>query len=228
MNIGNDIDNGIKICGLFRDYIKHEDDLVNHRLTWLLTIHGFLYATCGFTLQARPEVAQRVASDFLKYATTVCPNLDQMTSKACIDVQRHYFSIDSLGYTSIELDLFLFMLALVGIAISFFGLRSIRAAVDSSVSLRRIFSEQYEFNPQGLNGAYNPRIFGAGDLFIVGDSSTSCIVPSIAGGGSAYAEEGGFTAPNVIPWILIAGWIIALFSGLIYLSTQYYIWRVLF
>lgn len=30
-----------------RDYVQHEDDLINSRLTWSLTIHGFLFATLG-------------------------------------------------------------------------------------------------------------------------------------------------------------------------------------
>ena len=30
-----------------RSYLEHEDDLINSRLTWSLTIHGFLFATFG-------------------------------------------------------------------------------------------------------------------------------------------------------------------------------------
>jgi hypothetical protein len=32
---------------IFRDYIKHEDDLINQRSTWHLLIQGFLFATLG-------------------------------------------------------------------------------------------------------------------------------------------------------------------------------------
>jgi hypothetical protein len=32
---------------IYRDYMKHEDDLLNHRTTWLLVIQGFLFATLG-------------------------------------------------------------------------------------------------------------------------------------------------------------------------------------
>jgi hypothetical protein len=31
-----------------RDLIKHENDLINHRLTWFITIQGLLYASLGF------------------------------------------------------------------------------------------------------------------------------------------------------------------------------------
>ena len=32
---------------IYRDYMKHEDDLLNQRTTWLLVIQGFLFATLG-------------------------------------------------------------------------------------------------------------------------------------------------------------------------------------
>jgi hypothetical protein len=53
--------NDIPIYELFRDYVKHQDSLINNRLSWLLTIHGFLYATYGFTIQKKLEVAQHIA-----------------------------------------------------------------------------------------------------------------------------------------------------------------------
>jgi hypothetical protein len=33
-----------------RSYVEHEDELVNSRLTWSFTIHGFLFAVYGFLL----------------------------------------------------------------------------------------------------------------------------------------------------------------------------------
>lgn len=34
--------------GVRRDLIKHENDLMNHRLTWFITIQGLLFAALGF------------------------------------------------------------------------------------------------------------------------------------------------------------------------------------
>ena len=34
----------------FRDYLEHEDNLINSRLTWSLTVHGFLFASYGILL----------------------------------------------------------------------------------------------------------------------------------------------------------------------------------
>lgn len=40
----------LSLYGTFRDYLEHEDSLINSRLTWSLTIHGFLFASYGILL----------------------------------------------------------------------------------------------------------------------------------------------------------------------------------
>jgi hypothetical protein len=40
---------------VFRDYVQHEDDLINHRSTWHHTIQGLLFASLGFTLQGKSD-----------------------------------------------------------------------------------------------------------------------------------------------------------------------------
>src|SRR5580658_5975181 len=41
----------IELYSVFRDYLKHEDDLINNRLNWNFTIQGFLFTAYTFTLQ---------------------------------------------------------------------------------------------------------------------------------------------------------------------------------
>jgi hypothetical protein len=41
---------------LFRDYVEHEDSLIDHRLLWNINIQGFLFATYGFSVQKLAEV----------------------------------------------------------------------------------------------------------------------------------------------------------------------------
>src|SRR5580658_9768416 len=36
---------------LFRDYIEHEDSLINQRLLWNINIQGFLFAAYGLSVQ---------------------------------------------------------------------------------------------------------------------------------------------------------------------------------
>jgi hypothetical protein len=35
-------------AAIIRSMIAHEDDLTNQRMTWLVTLHGFLFAALGF------------------------------------------------------------------------------------------------------------------------------------------------------------------------------------
>jgi hypothetical protein len=41
----------LAIYNAYRDYLKHEDELINRRLSWNLTLQGFLFAVYGVTLQ---------------------------------------------------------------------------------------------------------------------------------------------------------------------------------
>jgi hypothetical protein len=57
--------------GQIRDYIEHEDGLINSRLTWSLTVHAFLFAGFGV-------LAQRVTDAYVQAATL--PAVIQATS----------------------------------------------------------------------------------------------------------------------------------------------------
>ena len=35
-------------AAIIRSMVVHEDDVTNHRMTWLVTLHGFLFAALGF------------------------------------------------------------------------------------------------------------------------------------------------------------------------------------
>ena len=40
---------------IFRDYMQHEDNLINQRVSWNSTIQGFLFATYGLSQQKLPD-----------------------------------------------------------------------------------------------------------------------------------------------------------------------------
>lgn len=57
--------------GQIREYIQHEDDLINSRLTWSLTVHAFLFAAFGVLAQRVTEVyLQAAALPAVKQATS--------------------------------------------------------------------------------------------------------------------------------------------------------------
>ena len=48
---------------IFRNYVDHEDDLINNRLLWNINIQGFLFATYGFSLQKLAEVQMKQGTE---------------------------------------------------------------------------------------------------------------------------------------------------------------------
>ena len=46
---------GLESYKIFRDYLEHEDELLNNRVTWLLLTNAFLFAAVGFTVRVIPE-----------------------------------------------------------------------------------------------------------------------------------------------------------------------------
>lgn len=48
---------------IFRDYIEHEDALIDKRLLWNINIQGFLFATFGFSVQKLAEVQAKQGSE---------------------------------------------------------------------------------------------------------------------------------------------------------------------
>ena len=53
-------DNYERVFSIFRKYITHEDILINHRTTWLITMQSFLWGTFGFSYQKKFEVFVRL------------------------------------------------------------------------------------------------------------------------------------------------------------------------
>ena len=44
---------------IFRDYMQHEDNLINQRVSWNSTIQGFHFATYGLSQQKLPDPQTR-------------------------------------------------------------------------------------------------------------------------------------------------------------------------
>lgn len=93
----------------FRDYAKHEDGLINNRMTWIFNIHGFLYATYGFTLQKKLEI---ISSN----STTILSKYGEFHHDT-----RELWRIGNLGVAIIEIDVFLLGISVLGLFLSLFG-----------------------------------------------------------------------------------------------------------
>lgn len=122
-----------KLFELYRDYLKHEDNLVNHRLTWLVSVQSFLIATFGFSYQKKFEVI----------------------SQAILDSK-----LSALENTIFLYDWFLFFLVLIGLGTSFSAWRSVSAAVRAINRLKLGWKKIIGSQPQHY---HLPDITGGGD-----------------------------------------------------------------
>src|SRR5690242_7379942 len=94
-----------QLYAVFRDYAKHEDDLINGRLNWNFTIQGFLFTTYGLSLQKIAEVRSQLIKPGIPW-------------------------VRSMDYASAvhELRIFMIVIAIVGIFVSAFVHLSVWAA----------------------------------------------------------------------------------------------------
>jgi hypothetical protein len=101
--------------------------LANNRLSWMLTIHGFLYASYAFTIQTKLQVAQRMNSDSL----------------------THSSGVDSAFLTASiwQVDSVIFLICFVGFFISLVALRSIGAAGKANETILKVFEKQFGVQP---------------------------------------------------------------------------------
>ena len=58
-NNGNTSDS--EFYKIIRDYITHEDSLINNRLTWLLAIQGLLFTAYGLSIREATRTADLVS-----------------------------------------------------------------------------------------------------------------------------------------------------------------------
>jgi len=111
---------------IHRDYVKHEDHLINHRTTWLITVQAFLLATFGFSVQKLYEIWFNV-----------------------IRVIQSEPEIASAMSSSSGLVRFsLLALSVVGFAVAIISLLSIRAASKAIESLNRNWKKIPSSQPQ--------------------------------------------------------------------------------
>ena len=67
---------------IFRDYLQHEDDLINHRSTWHHTIQGLLFTALGVTLSKLDPTATRQAASVQRALILLLPVLGVCISLA--------------------------------------------------------------------------------------------------------------------------------------------------
>ncbi len=110
-----------------RSYTQHQDDLINQRLTWYLTLQGFMFTAFVLSLQKQIDVISGTGRD--------------------LSMNRTGSSLILLGFGVI--------LALTSVAISLTVRRSITAAVEALSCLRHTW-ESLIHDYGGIEHSYTP------------------------------------------------------------------------
>jgi hypothetical protein len=180
---------------LYRDYIKHEDELINARTSWMINIQSFLIATFGFSYQKKFEMVslfvQKMSSDGdrkfsdltlnnfknIKELENILDRLSETSPSDLAELKIHLFQNLIHRY-----DFFLEILAITGILTSFSALQSIYAA---------------QFSIDTLNIKWRN---------IVREHEFQINLPEIIGGGSQKANQYGKSLSKWLPIFFIGIW----------------------
>ena len=176
----------IETYRIFREYLQHEDELANNRLSWMLSIHGFLYASYAFTIQTKLQVAQRIN-----------PDLPTNSPGAGSAGHAGSYPVSPLIASIWQVDSVIFLICFVGFFISLVALRSIGAAGKANETTLKMFEKQFGVQPA----------FGAPVTVLV---ANKLVLPTIAGGGDHQNIPRGFLSAKWIPVFLMSGWVFSL------------------
>ena len=85
-----------------KDHVSHEETLINNRMTWMLTIQGFLFAAFALIFESKPEIK---ASELASCDQMMCVYLDVIpvlggviAFMVFLGVFAAYVSIDNLKH----------------------------------------------------------------------------------------------------------------------------------
>lgn len=132
----------LKVYAAFRGYEEHENELLNHRTGWLVTIQSVLIGTFGFSYQKYFEVMERVDARIGVGST-------KEIGKELLTVKENY-------------QFYLVGLSIVGLLIAILSYFSIITAIRAQDKVREKYIEHYgkDAIAHGL-----PSIAGGGDKF---------------------------------------------------------------
>jgi hypothetical protein len=116
------------IFDLYRHYLIHQYDLLNHRTNWFIGINAFLLTTYGFTIQKKLEVTRSIAR---------VP--------------------DGFPDALISANNFLIIISLFGAALSVLAFLLLRAAIWPIDDLHKLFNKFAEQFGEAESGAGEPR-----------------------------------------------------------------------
>jgi len=135
--------NTLAMFSTYRLYEEHENNLLNHRTTWLVTINSVIIATFGFSCQKLLEVIERIA-EFDNGEAHTKHRIKEYLEGSLDDYRK-----------------FLVALAIIGLIVSLWSTLSISAAVRAQVVLRRKW-KRFSSRPDAV---WLPDLSGGGSKY---------------------------------------------------------------
>lgn len=173
----------LELYEVYRSYVRHEDTLMNYRLTWLLTFNGILFGVFGIMLQRKIDNS----SHFVAKLTG-------------IGVPKSLFFIKMMGLEVGfgAVDLYLIGIALMGWAIAFTARRSILAARDAVDTIDSLLLRLYGRKSVRVSEKTCRKAIEIGP---------GIQLPSVSGGGRPDLVLQGGRAALAIPRVLMVAWV---------------------
>jgi hypothetical protein len=86
----------LEVYSLLREYIQHEDNLINHRTTWFLTLNSFLFAIVGILANVSEEPKLFRPSEVLLFLIMISTIGIVVSATSGMSVYAAYNSIKAL------------------------------------------------------------------------------------------------------------------------------------
>jgi hypothetical protein len=179
-----------------RSYARHEDGLINSRLTWSLSVHGFLLG--GYGLLAN-KVADTLA-DFNKTGSN--PKV--------------------LEHVIAGLLVFQFVIAVIGVVVGFLSRRAIDAAHNA---IQHVLAIAHDGFLKLNNQANNPEIVIKSDQATgAGEDSVRWLLPKITQGGDKGSHTvGALEYYRGLPlWLTVIWFVLGSISAMLCILAWFY------
>ncbi len=192
-----DMELHLQIYTLFRDYVKHEDSLINWRLSWNFAIQGFLFA-------AYAVATQKIFEANLSLATQADQSIRTQTA------QMINASVPSITR-------FVQLLAGTGISVTvliFFGVNAATLAIAELDERWRHLHSAYAKVSTAEQRWWHYR------RYIPSWKTHGPIqpgLPGLVGGGIHRSFKGLGIAAKFLPWVFVVAWLYALWG--------WFLWR---
>jgi hypothetical protein len=164
---------------LYRDYVIHEDELINQRLTILIASQSILLAAFGYVLQ--------------KMVDSMPPFRETPAGPECFFLQDY----------EVGVACWLVLFAVFGLLLAYYSLRSILAARDALTNLSgrwQMVARQYDKHVIGISPAHDECAKTQVARW------HHAYLPDLTGGGARNAHNWGLRMPQWVPISFLSMW----------------------